>query len=106
MVAGTLVLSSCANKKDFCECLTESMASEDPSVVIEGCEYIKDMDVAEASAKSSECLGEIFGALGDTLGEEMEGLGEEVVSTVDAVVDSLSATVDSVAAKVEGVIKK
>lgn len=101
MVAGTLVLSSCGNKKDFCECITESMASEDPNAYPEGCEYIKDMDEAEVASKSTECLGDIFGALGDALGEGMEDLGEEIDAAMDAAMDSLSETADSAAVELE-----
>jgi hypothetical protein len=101
MVAGTLVLSSCGNKKDFCECVTESMASEDPNAYPEGCEYIKDMDEAEVASKSTECLGDIFGALGDALGEGMEDLGAEMDAALEAAVDSLGAAADSVAVEME-----
>jgi hypothetical protein len=97
LVAGTLVLSSCGNKKDFCECITESMASEDPNAYPEGCEYIKDMDEAEVTAKSTECLGDIFGALTDSLDAGME----EMVEEIDAAVDSLNATADSAAVEME-----
>jgi hypothetical protein len=68
-VAGALVLGSCGNKKDFCECITEAMASEDPNAYPEGCDYIKDMSEEEAGKKTMECLGDIFGALGDAFGD-------------------------------------
>lgn len=97
LVAGTLVLSSCSNKKNFCECLTESMASADPNLYPAGCEYIKDMDVAEITSKSTECLGDIYGGLTDSLDAGMEEMAEEI----DTAVDSLSAAIDSAVAEIE-----
>ena len=94
LVAGTLVLSSCGNKKDFCECITEAMASEDANEYPEGCDYIKDMDEAEAGKKSMECLGAIFGSLGDAFGDAMEGFGDEMEAAMDAAMEEAEEVIE------------
>lgn len=102
VVAGALVLGSCGNKKDFCECITEAMASEDPNAYPEGCDYIKDMNEEEVGTKAMECMGDIFGALGDALGEGFNELGAEMEASFGELEAELEGEADDVPAETDG----
>lgn len=100
-VAGALTFASCGEKKDFCECITEAMLSENPEEVPAGCEYIETMDEAEAQEKAMECLSEIMGEMmqgmegafddmGDAFGDAMDDMGAEM----DEMMDEMSAEIE------------
>ncbi|MFN3916711.1 MAG: hypothetical protein ACK4K0_03115 [Flavobacteriales bacterium] len=93
VVAGALILASCGQKKDFCECITEAMASGDPDKVPAGCEYIEKMSEEEAGKKAMECMGDIMKMGLEEMGAAFENMDlsgddEEVIVEEETSEDS------------------
>jgi hypothetical protein len=81
-VGGALILASCGQKKDFCECLKEAMASESETAPA-GCEYIEKMSEEEAGKKVMECMGDLMKMGMEGMGEAFDGMGEDFDDAVE-----------------------